>query len=212
MTERPRLLIEDWLPVRELGIESRRERAVVTTLPPLNWLHVWWARRLSSRPPGSSWQACCPLVLKLAAAFPGTRPLQSEQAYHSWLLHLIGIWGDPVAARVLIDQANARGYKIEENPYGYRQAYRNSPDEGDISLLHAVLRHTWNDQLPLLADPTAGGGSIPFVAARLGIPTYANDLNAVAAALLRAGVGFPRATASACYHIWRNGAESSLTG
>ena len=45
MAERPRVLIEDWLPVAELGIESRRERAAASALPPLSFLHVWWARR-----------------------------------------------------------------------------------------------------------------------------------------------------------------------
>jgi putative DNA methylase len=39
-SDKPRLLIEDWLPVKELGIESRRERKVFTDLPPLNYLHV----------------------------------------------------------------------------------------------------------------------------------------------------------------------------
>ena len=78
-----------------------------------------------------------------------------------------------------------------QNPYNYRQAYRNSPGRTDIELLHAVLRHTWGGKLPLLADPTAGGGSIPFAAARLGIPTYANDLNGVAAAILRISVEIP---------------------
>ncbi|WP_416188434.1 DUF1156 domain-containing protein [Mycolicibacterium smegmatis] len=44
-TTKPRVLIEDWLPVSELGIESRRERAAASALPPLSFLHVWWARR-----------------------------------------------------------------------------------------------------------------------------------------------------------------------
>jgi adenine-specific DNA methylase len=33
-------------------------------------------------------------------------------------------------------------------------------------------------------DPMAGGGSIPFEAARYGFTTYANELNAVAAVVL----------------------------
>ena len=33
MADRPRVLIEDWLPVAELGIESRRERAAASALP-----------------------------------------------------------------------------------------------------------------------------------------------------------------------------------
>lgn len=192
MTDRPRLLIEDWLPVRELGIESRRERAVVTTLPPTNWLHVWWARRPLVASAGVVLAGLLPAWSpELTAKFTGAKQLQSERAYHSWLLHLVGIWGDPISARAEIDRANAQGRKIKGNPYGYRQAYRNSPDEADLDLLHAVLRHAWNDDLPILADPTAGGGSIPFVAARLGIPTYANDLNAVATAVLQASVQIP---------------------
>ena len=42
----PRVLIEDWLPVAELGIESRRESAPIPgQFPKLKTLHVWWARR-----------------------------------------------------------------------------------------------------------------------------------------------------------------------
>ena len=40
-----RRLIEDWFPVNEISIEAIRERAAASALPPLNWLHVWWARR-----------------------------------------------------------------------------------------------------------------------------------------------------------------------
>jgi putative DNA methylase len=42
-----------------------------------------------------------------------------------------------------------------------------------------------------LLDPTAGGGSIPFEAIRLGFPTFANELNPVAAVILRATVEYP---------------------
>jgi putative DNA methylase len=40
-------------------------------------------------------------------------------------------------------------------------------------------------------DPTAGGGSIPFEAARLGVEALANDLNPVAALILSATVQWP---------------------
>lgn len=191
MTDRPRLLIEDWLPVRELGIESRRERAVVTTLPPLNWLHVWWARRPLVASAGVVLAGLLPAWSPdLAGNFPASEMLQSEHTYRSWLQQLVGIWGDAISARAAFDKALADGVRIP-NPYTYRQAYRNSPGPSDIELLHAILRRTWGGELPLVADPTAGGGSIPFAAARLGIPTYANDLNGIAAALLRSGVEIP---------------------
>src|SRR5206468_2232939 len=41
-------------------------------------------------------------------------------------------------------------------------------------------------------DPTAGGGSIPFEALRLGVPAIANDLNPVAWLLLKATIELPR--------------------
>src|SRR5207248_9075554 len=40
-------------------------------------------------------------------------------------------------------------------------------------------------------DPTAGGGSIPFECVRLDCQTIANDLNPVAALLLKATVELP---------------------
>ncbi|NBT25739.1 MAG: DUF1156 domain-containing protein, partial [Actinobacteria bacterium] len=40
-----RLLIEDWMPARAVGIESLRERQFMAPFPPNVQLHVWWARR-----------------------------------------------------------------------------------------------------------------------------------------------------------------------
>jgi adenine-specific DNA methylase len=74
--------------------------------------------------------------------------------------------------------------------YGYKQAYKNSPGLKDISLLHKVLISTWGT-LPSVIDPTAGGGSIPYEVIRYGLPAIANDLNPVAASVLRAGVKLP---------------------
>lgn len=193
LTAKPRVLIEDWLPVAELSIESRREAAPIPgQFPKLKTLHVWWARR--------------PLVASAAVALAGLLPawseslaeefaeypeLSNDQAYRRWVLRLVGVWGDPVAARKRIATATEQGITLGAAAYGYRPAFKNMPDSGDLNLLHAVLRSTWGGQLPLVADPTAGGGSIPFTSARLGIPTFANDLNPVAASVLMAGVKVP---------------------
>lgn len=103
----------------------------------------------------------------------------------------MGIWGDPVLGRRTIDAANAAGVKLKGNGYGYKQAFRNPIPRSDIDLLHHVLKSTWGGDLPTVADPTAGGGSIPWAAARFGLPSFANDLNGVAASVLRAGVQVP---------------------
>ena len=187
---RPRLLIEDWFPVNELGIESVRERAVAMDLPPLFALHVWWARRPLVASAGAVLASLLPAwSSELAAEFGDHNELATPLAYQQWFLHLCGIWGDPVEAARLTRAAKASGNRIP-NPYSYKQAYKNSSNTWDLSLLHQVLEHTWG-QVPSVCDPTAGGGSIPYEAVRYRLPTYANDLNPVAAAVLRAGVELP---------------------
>ena len=190
-TPRPRVLIEDWLPVAELGIESRRERGAASALPPLSFLHIWWARRPLVASAAVALAGVMPTwTEELAAAFPDSPEVRAETAYRAWLLRLVGILGDPVRGRRMIDAANAAGVKLQGNGYGYRQAFRNPVSRSDIDLLHAVLRRTWGE-LPTVADPTAGGGSIPWAASRLGLPVVANDLNGVAASVLKAGVEIP---------------------
>lgn len=127
---------------------------------------------------------------ELAESFPDAPEVRTESAYRAWLLRLVGILGDPVKGRRMIDAANAAGVKLQGNGYGYRQAFRNPVSRSDIDLLHTVLRRTWGE-LPTIADPTAGGGSIPWAASRLGLPVVANDLNGVAASVLKAGVEIP---------------------
>ena len=193
MTEqaRPRLLIEDWFPVAELGIESVRESSPIPgQFPKLKTLHVWWARR----PLVASAAAVLASVMpawspELADEFAGHEALSTPEQYQSWFLHLCGIWGDPVSASQLVRAAKATGNSIP-NPYTYKQAYKNSPAADNIGLLHSVLRHSWG-RVPEVCDPTVGGGSIPYEAVRYRLPSHANDLNPVAAAILRTGIEIP---------------------
>jgi putative DNA methylase len=187
-TTRPRVLIEDWLPIAELGIESRREAAPIPgQFPKIKTLHVWWARRPLAASAGTVLCSLLPAWSpELAARFDDPR-LATEAAYRDWTLHLIGIWGDPIAAKQRITAATRIGKTLGAAAYGYKQAFKNSPSPSDLSLLHTVLESTWGS-LPTVIDPTAGGGSIPYTAARYGLPSHANDLNPVAAAVLRAGV------------------------
>lgn len=186
-TSSPRLLIEDWLPVTELGIESKRERAFVAAIPDLFSLHVWWARRPLVASAGVILASLLPpWSEELAAAFPGEVRVDTDAHYKRWFLHLCGIWGDPVAARAKYDAAVATGVRVP-NPYDYKQAYKNSPNPANLDLLHRILERSWGE-LPNVIDPTAGGGSIPYEAVRYGLPAHANDLNQVAAVTLRAGV------------------------
>lgn len=100
----PRVLSEDWLPMAELGIEARRERAAASALPPLSFLHVWWARRPLVASAGVVLAGLLPAWSQdLASAFPDAKQVSSERAYREWLKYLTGIWGDPVKARKAYD-------------------------------------------------------------------------------------------------------------
>ncbi|MCZ7532620.1 MAG: DUF1156 domain-containing protein [Acidimicrobiia bacterium] len=185
---RPEVLIEQWLPVKELGIESVRERAAASALPPIYFLHVWWARRPLVASAGAILPSLLPAWSEdLAARFPDSSELSSETEYHAWVLRLLGILGDPVMAKARIAAATEAGVRLGAKAYGYKQAYRNHPIPEDVVLLHRVLEDTWGE-IPTVADPTAGGGSIPFEAIRYGLPTIANDLNPIAVSVMRAGV------------------------
>lgn len=170
--DRPRLLIEEWLPIAEIGVESVRERTPMTPFPAPNRLHVWWARR--------------PLVASRAAILASLLPADADRAK---FLHMLGIHGDPVAAKAAIGDARRTGVRVA-NPYTYDRAFSYVPDEDERSWLTQNAAKVGLDSITVL-DPTAGGGSIPFEAARLGTHVIANDLNPVAWLILKATVEFP---------------------
>jgi len=77
-------------------------------LPPLYFLHVWWARR----PLTTSRAAILTSVLpQWSADFPASlrEKFPNEATYHGWFMRLIGIYGDPVAARKLINYEKSTG-------------------------------------------------------------------------------------------------------
>jgi adenine-specific DNA methylase len=166
-------LIEKWLPIAELGIESVRERTPMTPFPAPNRLHVWWARR--------------PLVASRAAVLASLLPPDAD---HKKFLHMLGIHGDPVAAKRRIAKATREGVRLGADAYGYPRAFGYTPSGEDLAWF-AEARAGFESSQPTVLDPTAGGGSIPFEAMRIGCNVWANDLNPVAALLLKATVDWP---------------------
>ena len=170
MTQR---LIETWLPIAALGEESVRERRSMTALPPVYYLHVWWARR--------------PLVASRAAILACLLPADADR---DKFMQVLGILGDPVASRRRIDDARRRGDRFEGEAYSYRRAFTHCPTNAERDWVREQAARCGANP-GIILDPTAGGGSIPFEAIRLGFKTYANDLNPVAALIMRATVEFP---------------------
>ena len=162
-------LIERWLPIAELGIESTRERTPMTPFPAPNRLHVWWARR--------------PLVASRAAILASLLPADADRER---FLHVLGIHGDPVAAKKRIAIATRKGERLGADAYGYSRAFGYTPDASDQNWLKENIVSE-----AIFLDPTAGGGSVPFEAVRLGLQSLANDLNPVAALIERATIEWP---------------------
>ncbi len=190
MASKPRVLIEDWLPIAQIGAESQRERGASSALPPLYFLHVWWARR--------------PLTVSRAAILASLLPAWSDEwpenlrkefptreGYHDWFLKLLGIFGDPAATRKVLTRAKEDNVKLGVNPYGYKRAFTYTPTPEQIRTVQGLLRQTWGSVDPVVMDCFAGGGSIPLEALRYGFTTYANELNPVATVILKATLEYP---------------------
>ena len=172
-SSRDRRLIEEWLPIAKLSEESTRERRAMTALPPTYYLHVWWARR--------------PLVASRAAVLSSLLPAGVDRER---FLHVLGIHGDPVCVRRRIDVANRTGKNLGANPYGYKRAFTYSPSRNDSNWIQRMVGQ--GVEAATVLDPTAGGGSIPHETRRLGhFKAIANDLNPVAALILRATTEWP---------------------
>ena len=202
------ILIEDWLPIRELGIESVRERQATSALPPMSFLHVWWARVPLAAANGVTLAALLPVwtddlleVEGLHEALDRVRANRPDLAdrrddmddknwYRIWVLWLSGVWGDTVAADRMRETARVAGNRLDKNPFTWQQAYKNKPSIADLNVLHRLLIRRWG-HLPRVLDPTAGGGSIPYTSLRYGLPTWANDLNPVAVGVLDATLRAP---------------------
>jgi len=182
------VLIEKWLPIEELGIEAKRESSTGLHPPP-NRLHVWWARRPLTVSRGAvlasllpQWNEDWPEDLK--EKFP------DEESYRKWFLRVLGILGDPVTARKLIQKAMETGKRIP-NPYGYSRAFTVNPAPEQLELLYQLLEYNWGSKEIVVCDPMAGGGSIPLESLRYGFTTYANELNPVASVVLKATLDYP---------------------
>ena len=166
-TDRPRVLIEQWLPIDQIGAECMWERGASSALPPLYFLHVWWARR-----PLTVSRAA--IVASLLPAYPventdkNVRPWPAKfrkrfptfDAYKQWFIRLIGIQGNPAASRKIIEWAKTQGLKLTPKiiaqlpkewkeglpndmginiPYGCPRAFMYNPSHEQLETLYDLL-------------------------------------------------------------------------
>ena len=169
-------LIDHWFPVTEASIESVRERSASSALPPLYFLHVWFARR--------------PLVTSRAAILGSILPSNIPSEL---VLRILGIPPavDMKKAQHEMEMAKAAKIRLKSNPFFWRRAFKHIPSTQESSQLKEFLTKAWGTDKLQILDPMAGGGSIPYEAIRLGQSTIAGDLNPVAYICLKGTVEYP---------------------
>jgi putative DNA methylase len=161
-------LAEVDFPIAEVSRHAVAENAVRHGHPKA--LHLWWARRplASSRAIllGLLWpDPCDPLCPKefkekareLLRQVAGCNPGTTDEELRKALLKFIA------------DFAN---WGLASN-----RTY--------LDVSRALVKIAHGEEPPLVVDPFAGGGSIPFEALRLGCEAFASDLNPVACLILK---------------------------
>ena len=104
-----RRLIEDWLPINEISIEAVREGGALAGHPPVNQLHVWWARR--------------PLIASRATVAASVLPADTDRTSFT---KNIGTSPDVVTARRQMDEVKATG-QWSNVPFPNQRSYLHNP-------------------------------------------------------------------------------------
>ena len=166
MTTYRKKLIEVALPLDEINAACAREKSIRHGHP--STLHLWWARR--------------PLAAARAVIFaqmvddPSSIPGLSEE-------------------EILVERE--RLFEIIRKLV----IWENTTNEEVLEEARAEIRKSWArtcaetgedpNKLPAFHDPFAGGGALPLEAQRLGLESYASDLNPVAVLINKAMIEIP---------------------
>jgi len=188
----PRRLIEVDLPIKRISAQATREKSI--RHGHISNLHAWWARKPL---------AVCRVVL-CAALWPDPADLLCPPEFRDTARILMKKWAKDHLV-LLRGESYTDFIKYQKNPsrlddnLELRKAllhfiadfsnWDNSTNEFFLSTSreltqssHEALGGTPGTK-PLVADPFAGGGSIPLEALRVGADAFASDLNPVAVLL-----------------------------
>jgi len=176
----PKKLIEVALPLDDINVASAREKSIRHGHP--STLHLWWARR--------------PLATARAVIFaqmvndPGYQQdggfkygvnKKEAEIKREKLFQII---------RELVKWENTNNEEVLNRA---RAAIKESWRETcHLNRHHPQAEELFNpEKLPAFHDPFAGGGAIPLEAQRLGLASYASDLNPVAVMINKAMIEIP---------------------
>lgn len=170
-------LIEVALPLEAINAASQAENQPFTRNHPRS-LHIWWARR----PLTSARAVIFSQMVDDPSSWPELFPTEAAQeAERERLFRIIEemvVWENNTNELVL-------GKAREEIRKSWVRTCQDNADHPEAAELFNP------DKLPAFHDPFAGGGALPLEAQRLGLESYASDLNPVAVLINKAMIEIP---------------------
>ena len=138
-------------------------------------LHKWWARR-----PQASSRA---VLMALLLPDPCDRhcpEVFKQKARQS----LLGLNGRPKSWTTTVESDEGLRRIILKFIADFSN-WDNAANNSYLETSRALVKAAHGEEVPLVVDPFAGGGSIPLEALRLGCEAFASDLNPVACLILK---------------------------
>ena len=182
-------LIEVALPLEAINKASAREKSIRHGHP--STLHLWWARR----PLAAARAVIFAQMVDDPSAHPDLFP--TEKAQEKERQRLFGIIKDLVkwentTNETVLQAARDEIWASWRRTCRARKDWREARSESWTSEERARDEKLFNpDRLPAFHDPFAGGGTLPLEAQRLGLESYASDLNPVAVLICKAMIEIP---------------------
>lgn len=176
----PKKLIEVALPLDDINVAAAREKSIRHGHP--STLHLWWARR--------------PLAAARAVLFA---QMVNDPGYQQGEGFKYGVNKKEAEIKreklfqIIRDLVKWENTNNEEVLNRAREAIWESWRETcHLNRNHPQAAELFNpEKLPAFHDPFAGGGAIPLEAQRLGLESYASDLNPVAVMINKAMIEIP---------------------
>ena len=169
-------LIEVALPLEAINTASAREKSIRHGHP--STLHLWWARRPLAAARSVIFAQMVDDPSSWPDLFPTPKAQEKERQRLFRIIEDLVQWENTTNEMVL--QA-AR----DEIWASWRRACAENAD-------HPRAQELFNrHKLPAFHDPFAGGGALPLEAQRLGLESYATDLNPVAVLINKAMIEIP---------------------
>jgi len=169
-------LIEVALPLDAINKASAREKSIRHGHP--STLHLWWARRPLAAARAVIFAQMVDDPSSCPDLFPTEKAQEKERQRLFKIIEDLVQWENTTNEGVL-EKARAEIWQ------SWRRACADNVDHPRAKELFD--RH----KLPAFHDPFAGGGALPLEAQRLGLESYASDLNPVAVLINNAMIEIP---------------------